>query len=148
MHSYLANQRETRAVLDAYGLYTKHRLGQNFLVNDAIISKIIDLAELGDTDVIFEVGPGIGTLTVALLPLAGAVVSVEADRDLPAVLAETCARDSDRFALVEGDALKVTPQQLVEAVAALHIDGLDPTPTKLVSNLPYQVAATLVLQVF
>jgi len=148
VHSWLASPRETRGVLEAYGLATKHHLGQNFLVNDAIIGKILGLAELGDADVVFEVGPGIGTLTVAMLPAAGAVVSVEADRGLEPVLGETCARDSERFALVMGDALKVTPQTLTAAVASLGIDGLAPEPTKLVSNLPYQVAATVVLRSF
>ena len=147
-YSWLASPRETRGVLESYGLATKHHLGQNFLVNDAIIGKILDLAELDDNDVVFEVGPGIGTLTVAMLPLAGAVVSVEADRSLEMVLAETCARDSERFALVMGDALRVTPDALSDAVASLGIEGLDPAPTKLVSNLPYQVAATLVLRTF
>ncbi|MDO4403888.1 MAG: 16S rRNA (adenine(1518)-N(6)/adenine(1519)-N(6))-dimethyltransferase RsmA [Atopobiaceae bacterium] len=148
VYSWLASPRETRDVLDRHGLTTKHRLGQNFLISDAIIGKILDLAELHDTDVVFEVGPGIGTLTVAMLPLAGAVVSVEADRSLKDVLAETCARDSERFALEMGDALHVDGTQLRDAVASLGIDGLDPMPNKLVSNLPYQVAATLVLQVF
>ena len=147
-HSWLANPRETRGVLEDYGLATKHRLGQNFLINDAVIGKILDLAELTDTDVVFEVGPGIGTLTVALLPHAGAVVSVEADRELEPVLAETCARDSERFALILGDALRVDGDTLTQAVAALGIVGLDPHPGKLISNLPYQVAATLVLQTF
>ena len=148
VHSWLASPRETRAILDQFGLSAKHHLGQNFLVNDAIIGKILDLAELGDRDVVFEVGPGIGTLTVALLPHVGAVVSVEADRSLQPVLAQTCAQDSERFALVMGDALRVRPDQLAEAVASLGIEGLDPEPTKLVSNLPYQVAATVVLGAF
>ena len=148
VHSWLASPRETRGILDRFGLATKHRLGQNFLVNDVVIGKILDLAELVDSDVVFEIGPGVGTLTVAMLPLAGAVVSVEADRDLPPVLAETCARDSERFALVEGDALRVGASDLTEAVASLGIEGLDPSPTKLVSNLPYQVAATVVLKTF
>lgn len=147
-HSWLANIRETRGVLESYGLATKHHLGQNFLVNDAIIGKIVALAELQDADVVFEVGPGIGTLTVALLPAAGAVVSVEADRSLAPVLSETCAQDSERFALILGDALRVTPEALTAAVADLGIEGLSPAPTKLVSNLPYQVAATVVLQTF
>ena len=146
--SWLASPRETRSVLERYGLATKHHLGQNFLVNDAIIGKILDLAQLGDNDVVFEIGPGIGTLTVAMLAHAGAVVSVEADRSLQPVLAETCARDSDRFALVMGDALRVSPAQLRDAVEGLGIVGLDSHPTKLVSNLPYQVAATVVLKTF
>lgn len=146
--SWLANPTQTRAVLDEFGLYTKHRLGQNFLVNDSVITRILDLANLGEKDVVFEVGPGIGTLTVALLRHAGAVCSVEADRTLAPVLGETCSRDSERFSLLMGDALKVDAPRLREAVAALGIEGLDPNPTMLVSNLPYQVAATIILQTF
>ena len=136
-HSYLANPRETRAVLERHGLLLKHRLGQNFLVEDSVIGRILALAELGPDDVVYEVGPGIGTLTVALLARAGRVVAVEADRTLPPVLAETCAQESDKFSLVQGDALRVTPAELASAAGA--------EPTKLVSNLPYQVAATVVL---
>ena len=147
-YSWLANHRETRSVIEHFGLNTKHRLGQNFLVNDAVIGGILDLAHLHDNDVVFEVGPGIGTLTVAMLARAGAVVSVEADHSLEPVLAETCARDSERFALIMGDALKVTPDQLTQAVTSLNIEGLDPRPRKLVSNLPYQVAATVILRSF
>ena len=63
-YSRLANPRETRAVLEDFGLATKHRLGQNFLVNDEVIGRIVNLAELDGNDVVLEVGPGIGTLTV------------------------------------------------------------------------------------
>lgn len=139
-YSYLANQRETRAVLERHGLLLKHRLGQNFLVSDAVIGRILSLSELGADDVVYEVGPGIGTLTTAMLPRVRTVVAVEADRTLPPVLAETCARDGERLVLVEGDALRVTPEELVAAAGAV--------PTKLVSNLPYQVAATVVLGTF
>ena len=62
-HSRLANARETKAVLERFGLFTKHRLGQNFLVSDEVIGHICELAELGPEDVVLEVGPGIGTLT-------------------------------------------------------------------------------------
>lgn len=97
MYSQLANLHETRRVLEEYGLATKKQLGQNFLVDDGIIGHIVGLAELDETDVVLEVGPGIGTLTVALLPRAGAVVSLEADRDLERVLVHTTSehpRDS------------------------------------------------------
>ncbi len=139
-YSYLANQRETRAVLERHGLLLKHRLGQNFLVSDAVVGRILSLAELGPDDVVYEVGPGIGTLTTAMLPRVRTVVAVEADRTLPPVLAETCARDGERLTLVEGDALRVAPEDLA------HVAGA--APTKLVSNLPYQVAATVVLGTF
>ena len=58
-YSRLANPRETRAVLEGFGLATKHRLGQNFLVNDEVIGRIANLAELDGDDVVLEVGPGI-----------------------------------------------------------------------------------------
>lgn len=147
-HSWLANRGQTRGVLERHGLVTKHRLGQNFLVNDTVIGRILELAEVGEHDVVLEVGPGIGTLTVALLRRAAAVVAVEADRSLEAVLAETCAQDSERLALVMGDALRVAPDELAQAVARLGRPEVPSLPTKLVSNLPYQVAATLVLRSF
>ena len=91
--SPLASVSETRAVLEAHGLSTKYSLGQNFLINDAILQKIVALADLVPDDYVLEVGPGIGTLTVALLKSVGRVLSVERDPDLPAVLAETLVPD-------------------------------------------------------
>ena len=103
--SPLASVSETRAVLEAHGLSTKYSLGQNFLINDAILQKIVALADLVPDDYVLEVGPGIGTLTVALLKSVGRVLSVERDPDLPAVLAETLSPWADRFALLNKDAL-------------------------------------------
>ena len=134
--SPLATPSATREVLEAHGLATKKALGQNFLVNDAILRKIVDLADLVPDDDVLEVGPGIGTLTIALLKSAGRVVSVERDEDLPAVLAETCAPWAESFTLISKDALDLQPADLPFA------------PGKLVANLPYAVAATVVLDVF
>ena len=152
--SWLANQRATKETLERFGLATKYRLGQNFLVQDHIIEKIVQLAEVQPTDVIVEVGPGLGTLTVALLDNARAVCSLEADSELEQVLAVTCKEPHpDSFALVMGDALAITPQKLSEAYSALPTVAqsalpVAPMPTKFVSNLPYQVAATLILKFF
>ena len=152
--SWLANQRATKETLERFGLATKYRLGQNFLVQDHVIEKIVQLAEVQPTDVIVEVGPGLGTLTVALLDRACAVCSLEADSELEQVLALTCREPHpDSFALVMGDALAITPQKLADAYSALPAVAHDaatsaPMPTKFVSNLPYQVAATLILKFF
>ena len=152
--SWLANQRATKETLERFGLATKYRLGQNFLVQDHVIEKIVQLAEVQPTDVVVEVGPGLGTLTVALLDRARAVCSLEADSELEQVLAVTCKEPHpDSFALVMGDALAITPQKLAEAYNTLPIVAHDaatsaPMPTKFVSNLPYQVAATLILKFF
>ena len=152
--SWLANQRATKETLERFGLATKYRLGQNFLVQDHVIEKIVHLAEVQPTDVVVEVGPGLGTLTVALLDNALAVCSLEADSELEQVLAVTCKEPHpDSFALVMGDALTITPQKLAEAYSTLPTVAHDaatsaPMPTKFVSNLPYQVAATLILKFF
>lgn len=152
--SWLANQRATKETLERFGLATKYRLGQNFLVQDHVIEKIVQLAEVQPTDVVVEVGPGLGTLTVALLDNALAVCSLEADSELEQVLAVTCKEPHpDSFALVMGDALAITPQKLAEAYSTLPAVAQSaapsaPMPTKFVSNLPYQVAATLILKFF
>ncbi len=140
--SYLANVGETRRVLERHGLMTKKALGQHFLVNDGIVRHICDLAELSKEDTVVEVGPGIGTLSVALLQKAGQLVSIEMDSDLPPVLAETCSEWKDSFTLIQGDALNVSSEDLVSQ------DNKLLKPNKLVSNLPYAVGATIVLDYF
>lgn len=155
MLSPLATPAATRDVLEEHGLSTKHALGQNFLVNDAILQKIVELAQLDASDDVLEVGPGIGTLTIALLKCAGRVVSVERDADLPAVLEDTLEPWADRFALISKDALELTEEEVRLALAKYAPRPLgsgDGTrrsfPNKFVANLPYAVAATLVLDFF
>lgn len=155
MLSPLATPAATRDVLEEHGLSTKHALGQNFLVNDAILQKIVELAQLDASDDVLEVGPGIGTLTIALLKCAGRVVSVERDADLPAVLEDALEPWADRFALISKDALELTEEEVHLALAKYAPRPLgsgDGTrrsfPNKFVANLPYAVAATLVLDFF
>lgn len=142
--SPLAKPSATREVLERHGLQLKKSLGQNFLVNDDVIRKIIGLSGVDRRDVVLEIGPGIGTLTYALLSNAASVVAIERDPKLPEVLADTLGPfgGGDRFTLIEGDAVDVID-------AGLSASGYcGPTPTKLISNLPYAVAATVVLDVF
>jgi 16S rRNA (adenine1518-N6/adenine1519-N6)-dimethyltransferase len=137
-HSPLATPSETLAVLKRHGLATKKALGQHFLIDDNVIGRILALAQLTGDETVLEIGPGIGTLTAALCKHAGAVVAVERDADLLPVLAETTA-DCARLAVVRADAVAVDPAQLAEPFGA---------PTALVANLPYAVAATVVLRFF
>jgi 16S rRNA (adenine1518-N6/adenine1519-N6)-dimethyltransferase len=136
--SPLAAPSATRAVLLAHGLATKKRLGQHFLVDDNVVGRILSLASLAGDEVALEIGPGIGTLTVALCRAAGAVVAVERDADLMPVLQETTAA-CPRIAVLRADALEVSPAALAEPFGE---------PVTLVANLPYSVAATLVLRLF
>ncbi|MCF6412869.1 16S rRNA (adenine(1518)-N(6)/adenine(1519)-N(6))-dimethyltransferase RsmA [Collinsella tanakaei] len=137
--SPLANPGATRALLETYGLATKHRLGQNFLIDNHVIEKIMGLAALDGSERVVEVGPGIGTLTLALLQDAARVVSIEADGELEPVL-RTHALEHDNFAYIMGDALRVAPERIAEACGG--------APEILVANLPYNVAATIILQFF
>lgn len=142
--SYLASVSTTRDVLAHYGLTTKKSLGQHFLIDDNVISRSVEMAALEKDETVLEVGPGIGTLTVALLPRCRAVVAIERDRDMLPVLSETCAQDSDKLAVIEGDALKVEETQIEKACSGLGVN----MPQKMVANLPYAVAATVILAFF
>lgn len=132
--SSLATPSATRDVLARFGLAPKKAFGQNFLVNDAVVGRILDLAAVEPSDTVLEVGPGIGTLTHALLQRAGRVISVERDADLTEVLRYTLSELEQRFCLVHKDALDLQEADLKGA-----------RPDKLVANLPYAVAATIVL---
>ena len=117
--SPLSTPSATRAVLEAHGIGTKYTLGQNFLVNDDVLKKIIALAEVDEADRVLEVGPGIGTLTIALLKHAASVAAIERDPDLPAVLADTLHPWREKFALIEKDALDVTEGDIVSAASTV-----------------------------
>lgn len=136
--SPLATPSATLAVLKRHGLATKKSLGQHFLVDDNVVGRILTLADLASDDVVLEVGPGIGTLTVALCAASGAVVAVERDADLLPVLDETTS-ECPRLAVVRADALHVTAEELAAPFGP---------PSAFVANLPYQVAATVVLRFF
>jgi 16S rRNA (adenine1518-N6/adenine1519-N6)-dimethyltransferase len=164
-YSKLASIGATRATLNDFDLRAKYKLGQNFLVDDNIVGKTIELADLSPDEAVIEVGPGIGTLTCALLPRVRAVVAIEADDDMRGPLSVTCADYSERLALVNADALRVTPRQVGGALERLASGGkgsfpeasqdadkeakapgcAPEVPRKVVANLPYSVAAKLIL---
>jgi 16S rRNA (adenine1518-N6/adenine1519-N6)-dimethyltransferase len=110
----------------------KRQLGQHFLADENILGVIGRLAELRSDDVVLEIGPGLGVLTRFLADRAGHVHAVELDRSLERHLADVASRGN--VALHWGDAL------------ALDLGALDPAPTKLVANLPYNVATPIVAE--
>lgn len=134
VYSRLATPSATIAALDDYGLRTKKSLGQHFLVDDNVVGRILDLAALEPGEATLEIGPGIGTLTDALLSQGALVTAVERDDRLLPVLAALAAERSG-LTVVHDDAVTVP-------VASLG------APTALVANLPYAVAATVVLRFF
>jgi 16S rRNA (adenine1518-N6/adenine1519-N6)-dimethyltransferase len=137
-YSRLAAPGATLEVLREHGIHTSKKLGQHFLVDDNVIGRILALAALRGDEAVLEIGSGIGTLTVALCEAAGSVISVERDGRLLPVLADTTA-GCERLQIVHGDAVNVSPTRLVTSLGP---------PTALVANLPYAVAATVVLRCF
>ena len=137
--SPLATPTATRELLERYGLATKHRLGQNLLVDGHVVERIMALAALEGAERVVEVGPGIGTLTLALVQEAAAVLAIEADDALEPVLESHAVRHGNLSYLM-GDALRVEPERM-----AAELGG---APDLLIANLPYNVAATLILQYF
>ncbi len=137
-HSPLATPTATRDVLARHGLGLKKSLGQHFLVDDNVVGRILSLADLPPGAVVLEIGPGIGTLTHALCARAGAVVAVERDTGLLPALDEVRGACGN-LTVVTGDAVKVPVDELVTPLGP---------PVWLVANLPYAVAATVVLRFF
>lgn len=137
-HSPLSSPRATIDVLEAHGLRLRASLGQNFLVDDNIVGRILGMAALTGRESVLEVGPGIGTLTLALCRSAGAVVSVERDERFARILADT-AEECANLSVVMGDAVSIPVSELRTSLSP---------PTCLVANLPYGVAATVILRYF
>ncbi|MBX4189954.1 16S rRNA (adenine(1518)-N(6)/adenine(1519)-N(6))-dimethyltransferase RsmA [Candidatus Parcubacteria bacterium] len=105
-----------------FKLFAKKSLGQNFLINQGIVQKIIDAAELSKEDVVLEVGPGTGILTRELEKLAGKVIAVEKDRRA----IDQLRQDLPNVEIIEKDVLEFTPE----------LDSY-----KIVANLPYYITS-------
>jgi 16S rRNA (adenine1518-N6/adenine1519-N6)-dimethyltransferase len=128
---------DVRRLAAELGLRPTKTLGQNFVHDPNTVRRIVRAADLAVDEVVVEVGPGLGSLTLALLPVVAHVHAVEIDpllaSRLPVTVAEFAPATAARLAVHARDALKV------------GADELDPAPTALVANLPYNVAVPVVL---
>ncbi|WP_039800982.1 16S rRNA (adenine(1518)-N(6)/adenine(1519)-N(6))-dimethyltransferase RsmA [Nocardia araoensis] len=128
---------EVRVLAERFGVRPTKQLGQNFVHDANTVRRIVAAAGVGRGDVVLEVGPGLGSLTLALLDVVDSVVAVEIDpvlaRHLPVTVADRAPELAARLSVVEADALRVTAADLPA------------TPTALVANLPYNVAVPVLL---
>jgi 16S rRNA (adenine1518-N6/adenine1519-N6)-dimethyltransferase len=128
---------EVRVLAERLGVRPTKQLGQNFVHDANTVRRIVAAAGVGRGDVVLEVGPGLGSLTLALLDVVDSVVAVEIDpvlaRHLPMTVADRAPDLAARLSVVEADALRVTAADLPAA------------PTALVANLPYNVAVPVLL---
>lgn len=129
--------RDLRARAAELGIRPTKQWGQNFVIDPNTVERIVRLAGVDDTDVVVEVGPGLGSLTLALLPRVQRVLAVEVDPTLAAALPETIAEHApayqDRLEVIHADAM---------ALATLP----GAPPSALVANLPYNVSVPVVLR--
>jgi 16S rRNA (adenine1518-N6/adenine1519-N6)-dimethyltransferase len=127
---------EIRSLAVQLGVRPTKSLGQNFLHDANTIRRIVRTAEVNADDVVLEVGPGLGSLTLGLLEVGARVVAVEVDpvlgAALPATVSARAPHVADRLTVVVADALRLTELP-------------DPQPTSLVANLPYNVAVPVLL---
>jgi 16S rRNA (adenine1518-N6/adenine1519-N6)-dimethyltransferase len=120
--------------LRAFGVRPKRDLGQNFLIDSNILDVIARAAEVGPTDVVLEIGGGLGVLSEHLAERAAHVHVVEVDRSLEPALRDALDPFGERVTLHLADAM------------ALDLGALEPAPTKIVANLPYGIAAGSILR--
>jgi len=129
---------EVRAIAARLGLRPTKALGQNFVIDPNTVRRIVRVAALGPDDVVVEIGPGVGSLTLGLLPVVQRVVAVEVDSTLAAALPETVAARlpayRGRLQVIAADALALT-----------GVPGAPPTAA--VANLPYNIAVPVLLRV-
>lgn len=126
------------ALLARHGLAPSRALGQNFLADPNTALRIARLADVQSGDRVLEIGPGVGSLTVALLAAGARVTALELDRHVIPALEETVGPDAVR--VVVGDALRVDFAEI------LGDEGSDDAPWHMVSNLPYNVATPIVMR--
>jgi 16S rRNA (adenine1518-N6/adenine1519-N6)-dimethyltransferase len=127
---------QTRALMAQFKIQPTRSLGQNFLVDERVVSRILAQADLEQTDCVLEIGPGLGHLTVALAERAGRVLAVEMNRHILPALAYQL-RNVSNVHVIHADARHLDFQALVAGW---------PGPIKVVANLPYSVTTDLMLK--
>ena len=135
----LGSRKSTSEIIEKYGFDFRKKFGQNFLVDNHILDKIVEAADITSEDCVLEIGPGIGTMTQRLAKEAGEVVAVEIDRNLIPILEETL-RGYDNVTVLNKDILKTDIGEI-----ALQHGG---KPLKVVANLPYYITTPIIMALF
>lgn len=137
---YLSNPTNTLAVINKHEFAFQKKFGQNFLIDEGIVNKIVREAGVTKDDFVLEIGPGIGTMTQLLCKQAGGVAAVEIDTNLIPILKETLA-EYDNVTIINEDILKVDIKKLAE-------EKNGGKPIKVVANLPYYITTPIIMGLF
>lgn len=132
---------ETKFILNKYGIHANKSLGQNFLINNEVVSTIIESANISNKDLVIEIGPGLGTLTSRLLEKAGKVICVELDDRMISIL-EDRFKLYNNFELIHNDVLKVDLNKIIEE----NLENSNLKTAKIVANLPYYITTPIIMK--
>ena len=136
----LGNPKNTIEILNKYKFVFQKRFGQNFLIDEHVLGKIIRSAEITEDDFVIEIGPGIGTLTQYLAASAREVAAIEIDDALIPILEDTLS-GYDNVTVIHEDVLKVDLTRLAE-------EKNGGKPVKIVANLPYYITTPIIMGLF
>lgn len=133
----LGSAKSTASIINKYGFSFQKRFGQNFLIDEHVLDKIVDAALIGKEDGVIEIGPGIGTMTQRLCEAASKVVAIEIDKELIPILSETMS-GYDNVKIINADVMKTDLDKLIR-------DEFSGMSVKVVANLPYYITTPIVM---
>lgn len=136
----LGTRSSTAQIIQKYQFAFQKKFGQNFLIDQNILDKIVESADLTEKDCVLEIGPGIGTMTQRLAEEAGEVIAVEIDRNLIPILKDTLS-PYENVTIINDDILKVDLAGLVQ-------ERNGGRPIKVVANLPYYITTPIIMALF
>ena len=132
---------ETRFLMKKYHIKANKSLGQNFLISNEVVEKIVDCSNISKDDLVIEIGPGLGTLTKELLEKAGKIVAIELDKKMLSILKDRFSLYHN-FSLINKDVLKVDLNKLIKEEKEKN--GFK--RAKIVANLPYYITTPIIMK--
>ena len=132
---------ETKFIMKKYNIRANKKLGQNFLINEEVVTNIVNASNIKKQDLIIEIGPGLGTLTKYLLEKAGKVICIELDKKMVQILNDRFYLYNN-FELINNDVLKVDLNSIIEKEKQVgNIKN-----AKIVANLPYYITTPIIMK--
>lgn len=132
---------ETKLIMDKYHISAKKSLGQNFLIDEEVVSGIVEKSGVSNDDLVIEIGPGLGTLTSRLLENAGFVIAIELDSKMVNIITDRFSLYKN-FEIINEDVLKVDLKKIiVEKLSKYHLKS-----AKVVANLPYYITTPIIMK--